>query len=580
MTAKSHQRVPELGEAASERASRAESAGGAGPAATARRPLEVRPPAGQPLPDGTPTVLTDDALAFVGHLVEQFAPRIRELLAARHERRLRLERGDERLDFLAETRAVRDAAWIVAPAPHDLRRRIVEITAPVDRKMMINALNSGADVFMADFEDACSPTWRTIVDGQANLRDAVRGTIAYDDPGTGKQYRLAPERATLLVRPRGLHLTERHIARDGEPVPASLVDFGLYFFHNAHALLERGSGPYFYLPKLESHREARLWNDVVLAAQEALGVPRGTVRATVLIETLPAAFEMDEILWELREHASGLNCGRWDYIFSSIKTRRHDPAAVFPDRAAVTMTQPNMRAYTQLVVRTCHRRGAFAIGGMAAQIPVRDDPAANAIAFEKVVADKQREAGDGHDGTWVAHPALVPVARDAFTAVMAGDDQRNMLREDVHATARDLLGIPTGPRTDAGVRLNVRVGIRYLAAWLEGSGAVPLFNLMEDVATAEISRAQLWQWVRHAAPLDDGRVISPGLVAAVIDEEAAAIRHEVGEAAFHAGRFDEACEIFSNLTLDYDMADFLTVVAYDRLDQADSPTGGIAQPAP
>ena len=356
--------------------------------------LAIRPPVGKPIPMGSATILTTDALAFVADLVMHFAPRIYELLDARAERRVRIERGEERLDFLPETRVIREAAWTVAPAPHDLRRRVVEITAPVDRKMMINAFNSGADVFMADFEDACSPTWRNVVDGQANLRYAVRGTIAFDDPSTGKSYRLAKKRATLVVRPRGLHLSERHIVLDGMPVPAALVDFGLYFFHNAHALIERGTGPYFYLPKLESHREARLWNDVFRFAQEALGIPRGTIRATVLIETLPAAFEMDEILWELREHASGLNCGRWDYIFSSIKMRRHDPAAVFPDRAAVTMGQPNMRAYTQLVVRTCHRRGAFAIGGMAAQIPVRDDAVANATALEKVAADKQREARD------------------------------------------------------------------------------------------------------------------------------------------------------------------------------------------
>jgi malate synthase len=523
-------------------------------------------------------VLTNEALAFVARLVDRFSPGIQELLAARTERRRRLSSGEEPLDFLPETRAIREAEWTVAPVPRDLARRVVEITAPVERKMMINALNSGADVFMADFEDACSPTWRNIVDGQANLRDAVRGTIAYDDPATGKAYRLAQTRATLVVRPRGLHLVERHLLRDGGAVPAPLVDFGLYLFHNAHALIERGSGPYFYLPKLESHREARLWNDVFVVAQEALGIPLGTIRATVLIETLPAAFEMDEILWELRDHASGLNCGRWDYIFSSIKTRRDDPAAVFPDRAAVTMTQPNMRAYTQLAVRTCHRRGAFAIGGMAAQIPVRDDAFANAAALEKVAADKQREAGDGHDGTWVAHPGLVLVARDAFTAVMTGNDQRHVLREDVEVTADDLLAIPDGPRTEDGLRLNVRVGIRYLAAWLDGSGAVPLYNLMEDVATAEISRAQLWQWLRHSAPLYDGRVVCPRLVASVIDDETAALRREVGEAAFHAGRYDEACELFTSLTLDYDMADFLTVVAYERLDQPVSSSGAAAPP--
>jgi malate synthase len=534
-------------------------------AATARR-VDVRHPVGRAAPGGSGVVLTPEALAFVADLVDHFGPAVRELLAARADRRERLERGEDRLDFLPETQSIRDAEWTVAPAPTDLRRRVVEITAPVDRKMMINALNSGADVFMADFEDACSPTWENIIDGQVNLRDAVRGTIALEDPVTGKSYRLAPKRATLVVRPRGLHLMEHHLLLDGRPVPAALVDFGLYFFHNAHALVERGTGPYFYLPKLESHREARFWNTVFRHAQDTLGIPHGTIRATVLIETLPAAFEMDEILWELREHASGLNCGRWDYIFSSIKMRRHDPGAVFPDRAAVTMTQPNMRAYTQLVVRTCHRRDAFAIGGMAAQIPVRDDALANAAALEKVAADKQREAGDGHDGTWVAHPALVLVARDAFAAGMTGDDQRHVRREDVHVTAQDLLGIPTGPRTEDGLRLNIRVGIRYLAAWLGGAGAVPLYNLMEDVATAEISRAQLWQWLRHGARLDDGREVCPRLVAAMIEDEVTAIRRDVGEDAFQTGHFDDACEIFSSLTLDYDLREFLTVVAYDRLD--------------
>ena len=528
--------------------------------------LEVRPPVGKPAPAGSAAILTPDALAFLATLGERFAPRIRDLLDARGERQRRMDRGEERLDFMPETRMIREGTWTVAPPPRDLRRRVVEITAPVERKMMINALNSGADVFMADFEDACSPSWANIIDGQVNLSDAVRGTIAYDDPATGKRYRLANKHATLVVRPRGFHLTERHLLLDGAPLPAALVDFGLYFFHNTHALIERNSGPYFYLPKLERATETRVWNDVFRFAQDALGVPRGTIRATVLIETLPAAFEMDEILWELREHASGLNCGRWDYIFSSIKTRRHDPNAVFPDRAAVTMVQPNMRAYTQLVVRTCHRRGAFAIGGMAAQIPVRDNAAANAAALERVAADKQREAADGHDGTWVAHPALVLVARNAFAAVMTGDDQRHIRRDDVQVSADDLLGVPAGPRTEEGLRLNVRVGIRYLAAWLSGSGAVPLYHLMEDVATAEISRAQLWQWLRHGARLDDGRVVCPRLVAAVIDSETAAIRRDVGDAAFHTGRFCEACELFSSLTLDYELADFLTTSAYDRLD--------------
>ena len=534
-----------------------------------RRPATLTlDPAGQMgKPARADEILTPPALEFVASLVDEFAERLRILLASRAERRGRLEREEERLDFLDETAHVRSGTWRVAPAPSDLERRVVEITGPVDRKMMINALNSGADVFMADLEDACSPTWHNVIQGQINLLDAVRGTIAFHDPATGRSYRLDDRRATLVVRPRGLHLTERHLLRDGTPVPAALVDFGLYFFHNARELVARGSGPYFYLPKLESHREARLWNDIFLFAQEALGIESGTIRATVLIETLPAAFEMDEILFELREHAAGLNCGRWDYIFSSIKTRQHDPRAIYPDRGAVTMTQPNMRAYTQLAVRTCHRRQAYCIGGMAAQIPVKGDAAANDAAFGKVTADKEREAGDGHDGTWVAHPALVPVARAAFESAMNGvEHQLARLREDVAVTADDLLAIPQGPRTADGLRLNVRVGVRYLAAWLSGSGAVPLFNLMEDAATAEISRAQLWQWVRHGASLDDGQRVTADLVSSVIDEETRAIERELGAARFASGHFPEAQEIFSSLCTADRLTDFLTIAAYDRLD--------------
>ena len=521
--------------------------------------------------DGAEVVLTAEALEFVRALAERFAPRIAELLQARADRRQRIASGAERLDFLAETADVRAGDWRVPPAPADLRRRIVEITGPTNRKMMINALNSGADVFMADLEDATSPTWHNIVEGQRNLADAVRGTISWEDPSTGKSYRLGEKRATLLVRPRGWHLVERHLTLGGRPLPASLVDFGLYFFHNARELVARGTGPYFYLPKLESHREARLWNDVFVLAQDTLGLPRGTVRATVLIETLYAAFEMDEILYELREHAAGLNCGRWDYIFSYIKALQHDPAAVLPDRAAVTMTQPNMRAYTQLAVRICHHRGAYAIGGMAAQIPVKDDDAANRLAFEKVTADKRREAGDGHDGTWVAHPALVAVARSAFEEVTTRDDQLDRLRDDVIVTAEDLLRVPTGPRTEAGLRLNVRVGIRYLAAWLDGAGAVPLYNLMEDAATAEISRAQVWQWVHHGATLDDGRVVTADLVTHVIDEEMQVIAREVGDAAFRSGRYAEARELFASLCVAPRLADFLTTAAYDRLEPDPAP---------
>ncbi|HYD53139.1 MAG TPA: malate synthase A [Gemmatimonadaceae bacterium] len=527
--------------------------------------VTLRVPAGA-APERSDEILTPDALAFVARLTRRFRGDIAALLEARRVRRRRLAAGIERLDFLAETAAVRAGDWRVAPTPPDLRRRIVEITAPVDRKMMINAFNSGADAFMADLEDACSPTWHNLVQGQVNLFDAVRGTIAHHDPTSGKSYRLGDVRATLIVRPRGLHLEERHLHVDGRPAPGSLVDFGLHFFHNAKELLARGSGPYFYLPKLESHREARHWNRVFVEAQQALDVPVGSIRATVLIETLPAAFEMDEILYELREHMAGLNCGRWDYIFSYIKTRQHDPAALLPDRIAVTMTQPNMRAYTQLAIKTCHRRGAHAIGGMAAHIPVKEEEA-NRVAFEKVAEDKRREAGDGHDGTWVAHPGLVPVARAAFEAVTTADDQRERLREDVQVTAEDLLRTPEGPRTEEGLRLNVRVGIRYLAAWLDGAGAVPLYNLMEDAATAEISRAQVWQWLYHRAALDDGRVITRALVERVIVEEMQRIEREVGADAFAAGRYQEARALFFALCTDHRLADFLTVVAYDHLER-------------
>ena len=514
----------------------------------------------------TADVLTPEAMRFISMLARRFGPRLQNLLAQRQSRRARLASGEERLGFLDITAHMRDSAWQVPPAPRDLQRRMVEITAPAERKMMINALNSGADVFMCDLEDAYSPTWHNVVAGQRNLKQAVLGTIAFDDATTGKSYRLGDTRATLVVRPRGLHLVERHLSVDDVPMPASLVDFGLYFFHNAHALIERGSAPYFYLPKLESHNEARWWNDVFRAAQSALQLPHGTIRATVLIETLPAAFEMDEILYELREHASGLNCGRWDYIFSFIKTQQHDARALLPDRRAVTMTQPNMRAYTQLAVRTCHRRGAYAIGGMAAQIPVRDNPDVNAAAMAGVTADKLREVGDGHDGTWVAHPALVPIARAAFAEVMKGNNQLERLRDDVRVVAADLLQVPAGARTEAGLRLNVRVGIRYLAAWLGGAGAVPLYNLMEDAATAEISRAQVWQWVRHGAALDDGRVVTTELVTATINEEMDVIANEVGAVEFRHGRYAEARELFESLCTARTLADFLTIRAYDKLE--------------
>jgi malate synthase len=431
--------------------------------------------------------------------------------------------------------------------------------------MMINALNSGADVFMADFEDATSPTWHNLMTGQANVRDATRREIAWDDPTTGKSYRLGATLATLVIRPRGLHLPERHLTVDGRPAHGALVDFGLAMFHNAAAQIERGTGPYFYLPKLESYREAELWNDVFVAAQDALGIPRGTIRATVLIETLPAAFEMDEILFVLREHAAGLNCGRWDYIFSHIKTRRHDAHAIFPDRSQVGMTQPCMRAYSRLAIDTCHRRGAYAMGGMSAYIPVRDHQE-NERAFGQVRTDKERESGDGHDGTWVAHPALVSVARDAFARHLTGPNQLSVRPSGVPRSTDELLEVPQGERTERGLRLNVRVGIQYIEAWLRGIGAVPLYNLMEDAATAEISRTQVWQWRHWGVALDDGRRVTPELVERVIADEMQVIAEEVGEQRTSRGRFPEARELFTSLALAPELADFLTLAAYERLD--------------
>ncbi len=511
-------------------------------------------------------VLTGESIAFVADLTRRFRPAIAAALASRADRRARIA-GGERLDFLAETADVRAGDWRIAPVPAVLRRRHVEITGPVDRKMIVNALNSGADVFMADFEDATAPTWANLIDGQRNLRDAIRREIGFADARTGKRYELNPTTAALFVRPRGLHLPERHLRVDGEPVPGSLFDFGLYFFHNARALLDRGAVPTFYLPKLESHREARIWNGVFERAQDSLGIPRGSIKATVLIETLPAAFEMDEILYELREHSAGLNCGRWDYIFSYIKTRRDDPAAVLPDRSRVTMDQPNMRAYTRLCVKTCHRRGAHAMGGMSAFIPVKNDDAANEAAFERVRADKRREAGDGHDGTWVAHPALVPVAREVFAAHLGEkDNQLDVARDDVVASAADLLAVPSGERTEAGLRLNVRVGVQYLEAWLRGSGAVPLYNLMEDAATAEISRTQIWQWLHHGAALDDGRRVTYDLVDRVLEEELVVILGEVGDARFDGGRYREAADLFRDIAIADPLVEFLTLPAYERLE--------------
>ncbi len=501
----------------------------------------------------------------MARLAREFRPRIEGLLEHRERMQRRYDAG-ERPDFLEETRAIREGDWTVAPIPSDLRERRVEITGPVSRKMVINALNSGADVFMADFEDATAPTWFNVIDGQRNLRDAIRREIDFTDEARGKQYALRPqgEVATLLVRPRGLHLLEKHLLVDGRPVPGSLVDFGLYFFHNAAELIRRGSGPYFYLPKLQSHLEARLWRDVFALAERELGVEPGRVRATVLIETLPASFEMDEILYELRDYSAGLNCGRWDYIFSFIKTLQADPGAVLPDRSAVGMTQPCMRAYTSLVIKTCHRRGIHAMGGMAAQIPIKRDAEANARAIEKVLADKRREAGDGHDGTWVAHPGLVATAREAFDEVMTGPNQLDRKREDVNVTAQELLTVPTGPRTEEGLRLNVRVGIQYLEAWLGGNGCVPLYDLMEDAATAEISRAQVWQWVHHGAALDDGRTVTAELVHAIIDDEMQALAEQLG-GRFTVGNFGPARELFESLCTAPTLAPFLTLPAYEHI---------------
>ncbi len=516
-----------------------------------------------PLGAAHEAILTGDALDFVAGLVRDFAPRRDELLERRRERQRRFDAG-ERPDFLPETKAVREGAWTVAPLPEDLLDRRVEITGPVDRKMVINALNSGARVFMADFEDSNSPTWDNVVLGHQHLIDAVRGTIEYEAKDTGKRYRLGPKPATLLVRPRGLHLPERHVTFGGRPIPASLLDFGLYFFHNAQALRAKGSGPYFYLPKLQSHLEARLWNDVFVAAQKRLGVATGTIKATVLIETLPAAFEMDEILHELREHSAGLNCGRWDYIFSVIKTLRADPAWVMPDRAQVTMQQPFMRAYTQLLIRTCHRREVHAMGGMAAQIPIKDDPTASAEALERVRADKLREVTDGHDGTWVAHPGLVALATEIFDAHMKTRHQIHRKREDVRVGAAELLQVPQGTRTEAGLRHNLRVGVQYLEAWLQGNGCVPLYNLMEDAATAEISRTQVWQWLHHGAVLVDGPPLSAQRLRRVLDEELAKLRAALGP-RYDLGRFAEARGLFERLSSADELDEFLTLPAYDEL---------------
>jgi len=506
---------------------------------------------------GFAEILTAGARRFLTTLARACEARRQELLARRVERQRHLEAG-ELPDFLPETRSVREAAWTVAPIPADLTDRRVEITGPVDRKMIINALNSGARVYMADFEDSNAPTWRNNLEGQMNLRDAVRGTIEFTSP-EGKRYTLAPRTATLMVRPRGWHLDEKHVTVDGRPISAGLFDFGLFFFHNAAALIAKstGGGPYFYLPKLESHLEARLWNDVFNLAQDELGIPRGTIRATVLIETILAAFEMDEILYELKDHSAGLNCGRWDYIFSFIKKFRQRPDFVLPDRGRVTMDRHFLKSYVDLLIRTCHRRRIHAMGGMAAQIPIKHDPVANEAALERVRQDKLREVRAGHDGTWVAHPGLVRVAAEVFDASMRGANQLHVTRDDVRVTASDLLTVPEGDITEAGLRTNVDVGIQYLESWLRGLGCVPIYNLMEDAATAEISRSQVWQWLRHAARLADGRPVTKALVEQIIVTELQ---------RFEGGKFALAADLFRRISLGPELPEFLTGVAYEYLD--------------
>ena len=507
-------------------------------------------------------ILTPEAVAFVVGLQRDFNERRKTLLAARRSRQQRLD-AEERPDFLKETKHIRESEWTVAPLPEDLLDRRVEITGPVDRKMIINALNSGAKVFMADFEDSTTPTWDNLMEGQINLRDAIRRTITFEDEKTGKSYKLIERPAVLFVRARGWHLEERHVLVDGEPMSGSLFDFGLYAFHNAKELLARGSGPYFYLPKMESHLEARLWNDVFVKAERELGIPPGSIKATVLIETILAAFEMDEILWELKEHSAGLNCGRWDYIFSYIKKFAEDESVLLPDRGQVTMTTHFMRSYSKLCIKTCHRRRVSAMGGMSAYIPIKSDPVANEKALAQVRADKEREASDGHDGTWVAHPGLVPVALEVFDRIMPQPNQIDKQLLDYHAAAADLLQAPEGTITEAGVRQNVAVGLGYLEAWFRGIGCVPLFHLMEDAATAEISRAQLWQWVHHGAVLDDGRRVTQELCESFIAAELARVSKTVDQIRYQA--YLQGAEIMRELIDAPRFTEFLTVPAYERV---------------
>ncbi|GAC1358671.1 MAG: malate synthase A [Acidobacteriaceae bacterium] len=515
-----------------------------------------------PVSEAYGEILTPEAVAFAVGLHRRFQRRRKELLARRVARQLRLDAG-ERPDFLPETRQVREVGWKVAPLPADLLDRRVEITGPVERKMVINALNSGAKVFMADFEDSTTPTWANVIEGQINLRDAVRRTITFEDPTTGKSYKLSDRPAVLFVRVRGWHLEEAHVVVDGEPMSGGIFDFALYAFHNAKELLARGSGPYFYLPKMEGHLEARLWNEIFVAAERELGISPGSIKGTVLIETILAAFEMDEILYELREHSAGLNCGRWDYIFSFIKKFAGDKSLVLPDRGQVTMGTPFLRSYSKLAIQTCHRRGVHAMGGMSALIPIKNDAEANERALAGVRADKEREATDGHDGTWVAHPGLVPVAMEVFDRLMPGPNQIDKQLREFQVTAEDLLRAPAGSVTEAGLQQNVAVGLGYVEAWLRGIGCVPLFHLMEDAATAEISRAQLWQWVHHGARMEDGRAVTVELCDAVIEAELQRARGLVDGERYRA--YEHAAFLMRELIKAPKFTDFLTVPAYARV---------------
>lgn len=510
-------------------------------------------------------ILTPEALTFITLLHNQFNEKRKWLLQQRQQMQEQMNNG-LKPSFFAETENIRSSEWQVAPIPAIIQDRRVEITGPVERKMIINALNSGAKVFMADFEDSNSPGWDNLIQGQINLKDAIQKTISYEHPETGKTYRLHDETAVIFVRPRGLHMQEKHLEIDGEQVSASLVDFGLYMFHNAAALVAQNKAPFFYLPKLEHYTEARWWNSVFCFAQDYLRLPVGTIKATVLVETITATFQLHEILWELKEHSAGLNCGRWDYIFSFIKKFKNIPGYIFPERGQVTMTVPFMRAYTQLVIQTCHRRGIHAIGGMAAQIPIRNNEEANQSALEKVKADKVREVKDGHDGTWVAHPGLVPIATEVFDAFMKTPNQIHKKREDFSTTAGELLALPKGTITETGFRMNINVGILYIESWLRGNGAAALYHLMEDAATAEISRTQVWQWLRAGAKLVDGRTVNINLYKQLRNEEVKKIQQLVGNEAFLNGKFEQAIELFDELVQQQEFTEFLTTTAYDFID--------------